>query len=247
MSEINEEDPITEEQIAEAEAEEADDSGDEEAGEEEQAAPEPEPLPEGVLTPEQYEQRAQKIERRAATYAKAVSEIMEEQALDLLPCPCCSATMHPMFVNKHDAGRYPDDVKGAVLTFLGFAQEQEYEADQEVRRCPKCDGKGRTATGSTVQGNETRQCTHCLGFGYFPPPNASDGSAPPSADFHYPAGEAPQPLAGDDADIAGDPKILPDGRPNPNFGLWPQYKVPVEPWGITAGLTAQDNTSTAKT
>ena len=35
-----------------------------------------------------------------------------------------------------------------------------------------------------------------------------------------------------------EPRILPDGRQNPNFGKWPQYKIQVAPYGVTAGLNA---------
>lgn len=235
-----EDDEITEEQVAEAEAEAAE--PDDEVDEDEAEAPQ-EPVaaePQSGATPEEWEQRAQKLERRAATYTRGVSEIMGDDALDLIPCPCCSMTIHPMFVSKHDAGRYPEDVKAAVLTFLGFAQEQEYEQDQEVDTCTKCKGKGFTKTGSQVEGNKRRKCRHCKGFGYFPPPGESEQREATVADFHYPADEAPQPLASDQVDIAGEPRYLPDGRENPNFGLWPQYKVEVPPWGVTAGLTAQD-------
>jgi hypothetical protein len=42
-----------------------------------------------------------------------------------------------------------------------------------------------------------------------------------------------------DVDEWQEPRILPDGRENPNYGMMPHRKMLVEPWGVTAGLRAE--------
>jgi hypothetical protein len=49
-------------------------------------------------------------------------------------------------------------------------------------------------------------------------------------------------MAYDEVDEWDEPRILPDGRENPNFGKMPNRKIPVEPWGVTAGLNAMSPT-----
>src|SRR5205823_5221567 len=102
------------------------------------------------------------------------------------------------------------------------------------------DGEGKTATGSRVSGNDWRICPKCHGFGYTPPPEQGTNGAGAASEFHAPVGEHASPLEEPDNDVAGEPRLLPDGRVNPNYGKWPQYKVLVQPWGVTAGLTVQD-------
>ena len=211
-----------------------------EGEEDEQPAPEPEPEPEEPPTDQVMEDNYRKIQSAAKSYSTSVGRIMGDHAIDLLICPLCGPSATPAFVNKHDAGRVPDEVKSVVLAFLGFSQEQDYEHDPTTETCRVCSGKGLTATGSKVINNETRTCANCAGYGYYPPPGAGTPSNGSVDVLHAPVGQTLAALDAPEVDISGEPRILPDGRPNPNYGLWPQYKVQVPPWGVTAGLTAQD-------
>jgi hypothetical protein len=181
-----------------------------------------------------------KIAARAKTYASAVSSLLGEHALELALCPLCTEGPTPMFVNLHDAGRVPDPIVDNVKVYLGFAREQDYKASSETQTCGTCEGRGKVMTGSHVPGNETAACPNCKGYGYTPPPGAGAPAVAAVVAPHAPAGEAAVPVSDPDIDTLGEPRILPDGRPNPNFQKWPQYKVHVDPWGVTAGLTAQD-------
>lgn len=247
MSEA-EPDPITEQQVADAQADGEPEPVPPNLPPEGEPEPEPTPEPEPEPTPAappsdvDMEARYRKVEQAARSYANRVSAIFEEQALDLLPCPLCSIGGTPAFLNKHDAGRIPPPVADAVKVFLGFATEQDYEADPEVHECDTCKGKGVTFTGSKVPGNETRPCARCQGYGYVPPPTAGTNGSAGADVIHFPAGERPETVSEGDVDLSGEPRILPDGRTNPNYGKWPQYKIPVAPWGVTANLTAQDAT-----
>jgi hypothetical protein len=75
---------------------------------------------------------------------------------------------------------------------------------------------------------EARQCGICKGKG---------------RTKHAPAGERVEPLASGDVDSWQQPRILPDGRPNPNYGKTPDYWIDVAPWGSTRFLTAQSEVS----
>lgn len=185
------------------------------------------------------EKRYKAADRATQTYVKRISEIFEEQALDLIECPLCPP-IHKGFLNKYDAGRVPDEVKDAAMVFLGFAREKEYNPDGDVNECRRCGGLGKTRTGSRVPGNETRKCPSCRGYGFVPPPGATDNGAG-SLDTHLaPIADELSPFPTAEVDAWNEPRILPDGRENPNYGKMPQFKIRVEPWGATAGLTAQD-------
>lgn len=199
--------------------------------------PEPEPAPEGP-SPEDVEAMFKKIGTAFSAYTRKVGDAMGDDAVDLLPCPVCSEAV-PGFVNKHQVGQFPDDVRRQVMRFLGFATEQEYEASQTTRRCEVCAGKGKVTTGSTVPNHETAPCPTCTGYGYVPPPSATTGVniAQPGNG----AVAAPLTLVSEqpEVDEHGEALILPDGRENPNYGKMPHRKVLVEPWGVTAHLRAE--------
>ncbi len=205
-----------------------------------QAAPEPEPEPEpGGLTPEQIEERGKKADKSFDTYARRVTDIYEEDGTQLLPCPLCASTPHG-FVWIGNAGRYPEDVKAAVLQYLGFSTSIDYKRSGSHSACPACDGLGKVQTGSRVPNWETVACGHCEGRGFVSPQGYADNGA--SAITALPAIGTPDASTrpATDSDPTGEPRFLPDGRENPNYMKWPQGKVLVPPWGVTAGLTAQD-------
>lgn len=195
-----------------------------------------EPAPHG-LTPEALEKRARNAEQRFERYAKGLADLYEEESLRWLPCPLCPDQFKG-FVSMDDAGRVPQEVQEAVKMFLGIAREQDYSHSTSHRTCPECEGKGKVATGSTVPGNETISCPNCLGKGYVGPPVAAPS---PNGNVTGPTvlgAEVVPSQAREDVDEWDEPRILPDGRENPNFGRMPNRKILVEPYGVTAGLNA---------
>lgn len=234
------EEEITEEQIAEAEAETfiVPALRDEEPEPEPDEEPEPEP-DEPNPTPEAAEKAFKTVERSFTNYTQRVSDLVEVTGLPLEPCPLCPS-QHKGFIDMSQAGAMPQEIKDVTMYYLGFPREQDYEPDPDTAVCGTCKGKGRLALPGSVAGNESKQCGTCRGFGYTPPPSDGTARVTSSADVHSPAGEQIAPLDLNEVDVSGEPKILPDGRPNPNFGLWPQYKVEVPPYGVTVNLTAQD-------
>ena len=191
------------------------------------------------VTPEAWEKRFQKVEKRFDTYVRAVQAIWEDDAIHLTPFSL-DPSAPPGFIDTRNAGLIEEGTKQAALAFLGFAREQEYELDPETRECPTCKGKGKTKTGSHVAGKETRACPACKGSGATglgvasSAPATNGRSEEPFTLAEHTTADAPE------RDNWGEPLILPDGRENPNYGKMPQFKVQVEPWGTTAGLGVQD-------
>lgn len=216
---------------------------DSEADEDSGAALEPEvnaaPEPQGSgITPEEAEKAFRKIETSFRTYAASVERNHPSFESDLIACLLCPPA-HPGFLNVHDAGRVPREVIDAVQTFLGFAREREYRQTPNTEECATCGGEGKVENPTHVHEHKIRACPTCFGYGFLPPPTvAQNGAAAPTPTDAAIAAAVPSgPPA--DVDEWGEPRILPDGRANPNHGRMPAHKIAVEPWGATAGLTAQ--------
>jgi hypothetical protein len=196
------------------------------------------PEPQG-LTQAEAEKRFRSADKRFETYFKAVAALWDDEAPNLAPV-VVSPSAPPGFIDLRDAGRVPDEMQAPILEFFGFAREQDYEPDPQTSECHTCKGKGKTKTGSHVAGKETRPCPTCNGSGaegLTASPVAVGGNG--TTDEPFTLAEPASAIA-PDSDNWNEPRILPDGRENPNYGKQPQFKVPVEPWGITAGLGAQD-------
>lgn len=184
-------------------------------------------------------ERQKKLARAVSNYVRAVGAALDDDVNEILPCPLCGGTVWPGFVHVADAGHVPPDVIDATRLFLGFAREQDYEPDPEVAQCATCKGKGQTKTGSSVGNYMTRTCPACKGHGYTPPPGAGLAGQGAALALANGAGEPPEQIGDPDVDIWGDPRVLPDGTLNDNYGKMPQYKHPHPVYGDTKNLTAQ--------
>jgi hypothetical protein len=215
----------------------------EEAAEAEQAAEQPaESEPEQAAQQAEWERRYARSERAFNSYLKKVSEIYADDAVNLIPVSI-SPSAPPGFIYTHDAGRVPDDVKAPILEFFGIATQKDYKPDPETRTCPTCDGEGKTTTGSKVASFATRACPTCGGRGATGLDSAAavpQGNGRRDEAFTL---TTSGPMEAADVDNWGEPRFLPDGTVNENFGRQPQYKVEHPVYGRTAGLTAQDATA----
>jgi hypothetical protein len=227
--------PEPERDDTQPEPEPADEPEDDEQDDEQEAPPSP---PDAGPSPAEMEARFKKAETAFKTYTNRLGTIFEEQANELLECPLCSGDL-PGFVFPGGAGHVAPEVERAVKLYLGYATAVDYAASQSHRACAICDGQGKVRTGSKVAQWETLTCPTCKGYGFVPPPGEHANGAGPAE--HVPAGMVTPPIDFEQAgvDPSGEPRLLPDGRENPNYGKWPQFKVAVPPWGVTAGLTAQ--------
>src|SRR4051812_24951192 len=123
-----------------------------------QQAPEPE---QGhAAQAAEWEKRFTTAEKRFATYHRQITTLWGEDAEHLFPLSI-SPSAPPGFIDRRDAGRVDEETKAAVMEFLGFPREQEYEPDPFAHKCPTCKGKGRTSTGSAVASERSRPCPTC--------------------------------------------------------------------------------------
>lgn len=198
-----------------------------------------EPEPAGGLSPEAFEKAYKRVERSFSTYERTMRDAWAHEQEHIVECPLCPGK-HKGFVDVTDAGLVPDEIKRVVMTFLGLAREVEYPKSPNHRTCPDCEGLGKVNTGSKVPGKETIGCSSCHGQGFIgpqvAPQNGRTDEHPGMTGPLY----APDPPSHDEVDEWKEPRILPDGRENPNFGKMPNRKIPVEPWGVTAGLNVFD-------
>lgn len=225
---------LTPEQVAALDAE-----GEAEADAPADEAPEPAPAAEPA-TDMQAEATFRDLEKAAKQHRTRVANILSEESYGLVECPLCIASPVPGMVNVNDAGNLHPDHKALVMHFLGVAREIAYAPDPDVTECPGCHGEGKTQTGSKVPQFATHECPQCRGFGYYPPPTLGVKPDANGATHELRPSDFEPPLEHADVDNWGEPRILPDGRENPNYGRQPQFKIPVPPWGVTANLTAQD-------
>lgn len=190
-----------------------------------------------MLTPEALEKRTRSAETRFKTYAAGISKLYGDDALSLTPCPLCP-DHHKGFVDVNFAGRVPAEIQDAVRMFFGLAREQDYAQSRIHRTCGQCDGKGKVATGSRVPEYQHAPCPDCQGRGFVGPQETAQTNGHVVTGPTVLGTDLPSTQAFDDADEWGEPRILPDGRDNPNFGKMPNRKILVEPWGVTAHLNA---------
>ena len=174
-------------------------------------------------SPEQVEARFRKSEQAYKRFAKAVESALGPLANDLTPCPLCPPA-HAGFVNVHDAGRLPAEVRDVVKLFLGEQTPADFPQSSAHKTCDVCAGLGKVRTGSRVPNNEAIMCPACKGCGYLPPPGAyanGQGAATNVPELVTVGGGDKPP---DEHDAWGSPRLLDSGLDNPNYGRMPQYK-----------------------
>ena len=188
-------------------------------------APEPEPEPEPEQTPEalserEISKRIDALEREKDRHAKRVSEILQEEALDLIECEACE----PAIPGFH----YP-----AHMYATGSAQQTLYEllaggTDAQMKHperyvtCGTCNGFGQVLTGARNDLTRLITCPECKGAGYHDRQDTATQvvplqPAPPAENGAADGWQQPT-----DADFLGRP------RGHPNFGKMTTYLTPEE-------------------
>lgn len=164
-------------------------------------------------------------QKKWVNFESAIRKIWGDYAQYLTDCPLCFES-HKGLLDLNDSGQYPEEVLAAIVEYARGARQVELRDDPETNECPTCGGVGKLLTRGHVPGHEERQCKHCAGYGYVPPPvpQASTNGPPPAAVVLSEPGVTDQPLVVEDADIWGSPRLLPTGAENPNYGKMPQYK-----------------------
>lgn len=175
------------------------------------------------MTPEALDKLRKKIETSSNTWRRRLEELLGEDFGLLTPCELCGDEF-PGYHWPADVMQPANDLQAHLLDVLRLPLAPDLMQAPDTRICTACGGEGKALTGSKVPDKKTKTCTACKGFGYVPPPD----SARPQV-VNTETGEitdAPEPFTTPeaDADVWGSPRILDDGRENPNYGKMPQYK-----------------------
>jgi hypothetical protein len=212
-----------------------------------EADPEPEPEPEEADEPEPEapsdEDRARmfaKIDGSFKTYQRNVEKQLGDDVTEWLFCPLCASGAVVGYVNRNDLGRIPDEVEANVNTFMGYARETDYPEARGINQCACCAGLGKVSTGSRVAEHMTITCPECKGYGYTPPGGGHPLNGNPATGAASAASDALADLGQPERDAWGEPKVLPDGTLNGNYGKMPQFKSVHPEFGITANLSPEE-------
>jgi len=231
----------------EAEAEEADTESSPETPVSDEPEPD-DPSSQSSTAPEDSQEQPglsdhefQKIARDAASDWKRLrARTIDRWGPDgqrLVDCPLC-LEQHKGLIDPAHAGQYPKEIADAVMGFLGMQVERNYKSSGKHNQCSFCDGEGKVATGSNVPEHRNVTCPECKGFGYTPPPGTATAAPANGAGDGSFVHDPHEDIVTGDFDNWNEPRLLPDGRQNPNYGKQPAFKTSVEPYGVTAGLGA---------
>lgn len=179
-----------------------------------------------------------KLGKSFDTYGKRVAETYGDDFQALAECPLCP-TNHKGFVDLRYAGQVPREVESEVYAYLTASNVGTLEQDPGTKPCPVCKGKTQVRTGAIAGQYVTRTCPNCKGYGYMPPPGTTDTAAPTNGSGDFPVVQLEQTGPSEDVDEWGEPRVLPDGTVNSNFGMMPNRKTVHPVYGVTANLTAQ--------
>jgi hypothetical protein len=110
-------------------------------------------------------ERDKKIDAENARHAKRVGEIMDESAVDLIPCPVCMDGIAG-WVYSPEVQQLSDEAVLRLRQLIGLSGLEGIKQATFATRCPDCDGHGEVTTGSRVHGYETTTCERCLKAGW---------------------------------------------------------------------------------
>lgn len=157
--------------------------------------------PSGSVTDEkELAKRDQKLDAENTRHAKRVGEIMDEAAVDLVPCPVCMDGIAG-WVYAPEAQALPEEAQLRLRQLLGLSGLEGIKQATFATTCPDCDGQGEVRTGSRVVGYETTTCERCGKLGWV-------RVGAPATNGHHE--DVPVPIVTGPtvyADVAGDPEV----------------------------------------
>jgi hypothetical protein len=105
-------------------------------------------------------ERDKKLDAENSRHAKRVGEIMDEAAVDLIPCPVCMDGIAG-WVYSPEAQQLSDEAVLRLRQLIGLSGLEGIKPATFATKCPDCDGLGEVTTGSRVPGYETATCERC--------------------------------------------------------------------------------------
>ena len=207
------------------EGENGDESGEDEQGADEPETPAEDRPPASSLSEQEIEERYRKLELESKRHTKRISEIMGDDAPDLIVCPFCEPEMQG-FLRMESLDQPRDDIHAAMTEVLRKPAQVAYREAPHARGCNACDGLGNVLSGSRVPGNEVITCPTCQGRGYLAEATTITNGMHTDPAAVVPALVGPSGAVIEDTDVFGSPRLLADGMENPNYGKTLQYKDP---------------------
>ena len=110
-------------------------------------------------------ERDKKLDAENSRHAKRVGEIMDEAAVDLIPCPVCMDGIAG-WVYSPEVQQLSDEAVLRLRQLIGLSGLEGIKQATYATRCPDCDGHGEVTTGSRVHGYETTTCERCKKAGW---------------------------------------------------------------------------------
>lgn len=196
----------------------------------------PEPEPEPVDDPGPSPEALIKLGRSFDNYGKNVASTYGDDFAALLECPLCPGN-HKGFVDLRYAGQVPREIESEVYAYLTASNVGTLEQDPGTHACSVCKGKTMVRTGAIAGQYVTVTCPNCKGYGYMPPPGTPPAAATQNGNGEMPVVPLEQTGPSEDVDEWGEPRTLPDGTVNSNFGMMPNRKTIHPVYGVTANLT----------
>lgn len=157
--------PITEEQVADANDDDAQPESpehpfdDEIAERDEEAAQAPEPDESSA----RMEEIGKKLDALVKHGARRMGEIMGDDAQFYRQCLCVECFNTPGWLPPIDP---TPDAQAFMYHWLGQHAPGDYQDDQHSKACEFCNGLGQVATGSKVAGQDYLPCAECKGLGW---------------------------------------------------------------------------------
>lgn len=105
-----------------------------------------------------------KLDREAERHVKRLQEVLQEDALMLLPCELCN----PRTSGWVDLKAITDEVKQRVRIMIGDREPRKVKEDKYSRRCETCDGETVVDSGSKETSQKELPCIDCGGKGWVP-------------------------------------------------------------------------------
>ena len=122
--------------------------------------PDEDPSQGRALSEAEIDKRGQKLGAENVRHAKRVSEIMADDAPDLIPCPVCMDGIAG-WVFLPEVSQLPPEAITRIRQLIGLPDLTTYDQAKFAVQCPDCHGMGEVKTGSLVNGFEVTTCETC--------------------------------------------------------------------------------------
>lgn len=201
--------------VEEPEDEVVEEPEDEEPDVEPEAEDEPElVVPTGPQSEREIEKANAALEKEHVRHAKRISEIMGEDALDLVVCEACATNMAGF---HWPSSVYPDGSPERVMyEVLSGGGSTTPKQPEFLKTCVSCNGLGDWRTGSYKESCQFITCGDCGGKGY-----TDERDVRPATLMVVSSEVVAEPAAPAQPDVERDMLGRPTGHPN--YGLLPIY------------------------